>query len=62
MSCESPPTSAYEAISSPLSIHINSFSSYETFGIIYWKLVEEWQLFWENSTSQQQIEKYKIIR
>jgi len=54
-------TSAYEATLSPLSIQINTSSSFETFNIIHQKIIDEWQHFWENLPLSNKLRNVKLF-
>jgi len=54
-------TSAYEAITSLQSIKISSTSSFEIFGTIHQKIMEEWQLFWENIPLTNKLRNTKLL-
>lgn len=54
-------TSAHEAITSPQSIKISSSPSSEIFGTIHQKIMEEWQLFWENIPLTNKLRNTKLL-
>jgi len=54
-------TSAFEASSSPLSIQINTSSSFETFGIIHQKIMKERQHSWENVPLSNKLRNVKLF-
>ena len=54
-------TSAYEATTSPLSIQINTSSSFEIFSIIHQKIIDKWQHFWENLPFSNKLRNVKLF-